>query len=1225
MAIGVSVGVANNRNAKAVYATETDNGDGTFSDTISGGTVVGTGTSATITWTIGGGNITIVSRSGGGNTVANTNRLYRYNYVEVTASNNYSISNLEITYDGTYRGANNAGGTAITNNRISAGQANVPVTDTNVSNGTITVSPDNSANTHFFFQNAATGTANTQLRWTEFKINYNKPNGGENPSTPSLAISGPNYLVDGTSATISGNITNDDSYTITWSANDANVSFNPATSSSGSNVSVSFNGVTTGTAPIIITGTLNNEGEPVTNNKNIYALEHAGSQADPFSATDAQVFSHTNYAAQSGGDWYVQGYVVSIYSTNKGYYIDENPENTSSKKFEVYNNGGVTNDTGKSIIAGTSYIVAHGSMTCYNNSQSEITGSVIYSVDNGAEPDGITLSLNHSSLNLDLNGSLTGSLTATAVTTGTATSELTAESDDESVATISTDEPSSGVAFTVTAVSVGTAHITITSVWDANESVSCTVSVVDTTPRIVNFKKIDSLQSGQHVLITSVVDDSYYYMPSTTTGGSTPPSAVECSYNSTTHRITSIDANMTFIVSGDSSGWTFTNSAGSTLYISGDSNNNSIRIGSTSHSFTTNQTTNGFYLQSTSYTRFVGIYNKADWRCYNSRTASNYKWSEVTEYNCDWINFWVEAKPDQTISGSTAAYTIDTVTLTSTADSPTWSLVDGETTAAGAAVSAAGVVSVTGPGVVKVKASHDDYEDAYYVITFTVKPEDPFIEPATDSASGYSGQNEFISFTYGNLKSSLLVVSNNVSVLTIGTLSANAGSGTVQFNYVGAGSTTAKFKDGDNELASVSVTVTASTVTITGLPASSSVALGNTLDLGSMITVSPTGSCSNEVTWESDNESAATVSSSGVVTGKALGVANITVTSNDYPSATMTCSITVLRIAFTKVNSFQNGKRYIIGAVGNSNPNELYYLPAGTEAVASNPAAVQVTSLANLTKADAWMASVDASNHIVFSNEYEGTTYYLTATNAAQGISIKTTNDGYWILDGTGLKYSDAGSRHLGTNGNSSFRYYSSLGSGQVYATEFYEYIPTSFDKVNDLLTQTKLSYRYEDNGNGGFDYTDISIRFGGLISKALWDELDTNEHNVSGFGVMIASGEALNEDEYIKDNLGARKLADAQPAPSIDEADIVDYYMSKAEMATPVESGDNYFWNLFQTVDEADISKVFVAVAYIKIGDEYVFMEQVRYSVKTLAADYIANRDCSAETAGGSLSSLAN
>ena len=187
MAVGAGVGIANSVKAKPAYAAEVDNLDGTFSDTISEGTLDGSGTDATITWSIGSDNIIIVSHSGGGNAVANTNRLYRYNYVEITALNGYAIVNLKITYSTNYRGANNAGGTAITDNRISAGQANVDVTDTNVSGGVITVTPNSNANTHFFFQNAATGETNTQLRWTEFKINYSK-SGGEQPPEPTTYI-----------------------------------------------------------------------------------------------------------------------------------------------------------------------------------------------------------------------------------------------------------------------------------------------------------------------------------------------------------------------------------------------------------------------------------------------------------------------------------------------------------------------------------------------------------------------------------------------------------------------------------------------------------------------------------------------------------------------------------------------------------------------------------------------------------------------------------------------------------------------------------------------------------------------------------------------------------------------------------------------------------------------------------------------------------------------------
>ena len=76
--------------------------------------------------------------------------------------------------------------------------------------------------------------------------------------------------------------------------------------------------------------------------------------------------------------------------------------------------------------------------------------------------------------------------------------------------------------------------------------------------------------------------------------------------------------------------------------------------------------------------------------------------------------------------------------------------------------------------------------------------------------------------------------------------------------------------------------------------------------------------------------------------------------------------------------------------------------------------------------------------------------------------------------------------------------------------------------------------------------------------------------------------------------------------------------------MATPPEVGDDYAYNLFQRVDYADRYKVFTATAYIKLNNgDYLFMNQARYSVASLAADYIANRGCDSGTANGSLAVL--
>ena len=252
---------------------------------------------------------------------------------------------------------------------------------------------------------------------------------------------------------------------------------------------------------------------------------------------------------------------------------------------------------------------------------------------------------------------------------------------------------------------------------------------------------------------------------------------------------------------------------------------------------------------------------------------------------------------------------------------------------------------------------------------------------------------------------------------------------------------------------------------------------------------------------------------------------------------------------------------------------------------------------------------------------YAGSDVTITCNSAKMvKISFTFTNSGYNTLTGTGYSKNEA---------NGTWAGYSNVvvlsASTQARITQIVITVSEiNQNDVDTLKTSTTLAYHYSGNTQDGFEYSNISIRFGGVISKTLWNNLDTNDHNISGFGVMIASGDAIIENELIKDNLSEAKLADANPAPSIDNADIVDYYMSKAEMATPVESGDNYIWNLFQRIDETDIEKVFVAVAYIKVGGDYVFMEQVRYSAKTLAADYIANRGCNAETAGGSLAVLA-
>ena len=181
-----------------------------------------------------------------------------------------------------------------------------------------------------------------------------------------------------------------------------------------------------------------------------------------------------------------------------------------------------------------------------------------------------------------------------------------------------------------------------------------------------------------------------------------------------------------------------------------------------------------------------------------------------------------------------------------------------------------------------------------------------------------------------------------------------------------------------------------------------------------------------------------------------------------------------------------------------------------------------------------------------------------------------------------------------------------------------YEYIGLRSDASAMYLDSISIQW---GGSAATYEYTDVSIRFGGLLTQDLWNDLDTEDYVITGFGVMItAVSSYVSGTSKIKEQYQSAVLSTNEP--DVTES-LVNYYVSKETMATPVEDDDNYFWNLFCRI--TDLKKVYVAAAYIKTSTEYVFFKQVKYSAKTLAADYIANRGCGPTTASGSLTNLAN
>jgi uncharacterized protein YjdB len=143
-----------------------------------------------------------------------------------------------------------------------------------------------------------------------------------------------------------------------------------------------------------------------------------------------------------------------------------------------------------------------------------------------------------------------------------------------------------------------------------------------------------------------------------------------------------------------------------------------------------------------------------------------------------------------------------------------------------------------------------------------------------------------------------------------GVLMTDAGSGWYSYTFTNITSTNLIFNDGTNQSADLTRNKTGwylngvwydtnpgSPILVTGVtvsPTSATVNINATTQLTA--TVSPSNASNKTVTWTSSNTAVATVSTTGLVTGKTSGTATITVTTQDG-NKTATCSITVPGVA----------------------------------------------------------------------------------------------------------------------------------------------------------------------------------------------------------------------------------------------------------------------------------------------------------------------------------------
>ena len=496
--------------------------------------------------------------------------------------------------------------------------------------------------------------------------------------------------------------------------------------------------------------------------------------------------------------------------------------------------------------------------------------SIEITYSGASSPVSVTgVSLNKNSTSIDVGD--TETLTATVSPSDATNKSVTWKSYSDSACTIESSAVASvSSAGVVTGVSAGTAYIQVKTT-DGNFTAKCTVTV--TTPAAL-------IDDGNYYLSFTYNSTQYYANDASSVNSYGAPLLVGSSSTSKgVYTITSLGGNR------------YTIQLGSDYLIIGKSDNNGIKFSASltdSAKWDVTENGTGFNFKNVGYnTRYLSNYQATDVRCYTSSckvtleaalTAATINGASEVVMGSSWSPTSVtEDVGGATVTGMTFAFAASNgATLTA------------QNTSTGAFTSSTA-------GTVTVSATKSGYSIASK--TVTVVDNSPYINLTKTETEGFTGGNESISFTYGNLNSTLGVSSSNTSIVTVGTPSASAGSGTVQINFVAAGSTTVKFKDGSTELASLDVSVAQSEVTSISLDkASTSLSVGGSTTLTATVVV--VGTASDAVSWSTDDSSVATISSTSgttiTVTGAGLGSTTITAEASDGQTATCTVTVALL-------------------------------------------------------------------------------------------------------------------------------------------------------------------------------------------------------------------------------------------------------------------------------------------------------------------------------------------
>ena len=256
--------------------------------------------------------------------------------------------------------------------------------------------------------------------------------------------------------------------------------------------------------------------------------------------------------------------------------------------------------------------VSNGTVTAKANGNTTITvtttdGSFTATCEVVVTTSVTGVTLNKSSIDIAVGGSET--LTATINPSGASNTEVEWFSDDEDVATVE-----DGV---VSGIAEGTTTITVVTD-DGGFSDTCEVTV-STSAVTYDWSEtaITDLTSSDEFVI--VGDNGSTYAMSNNNGTSNPPAAVAVTVSQ--GKITSAVADsIKWTISGNGTdGYVFYPYGSSTTWLYCTNGNNGVRVGTNENN---TFTIDGGYLKHVGTSRYVGVYNSQDWRCYTSSSTN---------------------------------------------------------------------------------------------------------------------------------------------------------------------------------------------------------------------------------------------------------------------------------------------------------------------------------------------------------------------------------------------------------------------------------------------------------------------------------------------------------------------------------------------------------------------------------------------------------------------------